>query len=256
MRLYPESFVTRALAMLKDKFHMMVATPSTHNAHDEAVHIMDMLMDQELPMQRFMAELCRDGNDAKRGEARREIYGVFMDDVQENGCLLRSYKDGVIICDSWWAYNAVPTTLDMIVFVWNFFTSIFWRGLHATGWRKMVGGIKLLFATKNAVPRRWNGKPVAFIELQNIVVRKAWHGKHYASAHIALMCALADRQGVATKLCTPDPKNIPYYERFGFVNKGQIPGVPEKFGYYHWMVRGYGARQNLAQILGKDYHRP
>jgi hypothetical protein len=222
---------------LRDRFALREMSPMGDVDRADSIDFIDREMETVAGSRHFMAELCREGDAQCRRAARWFIYQVFLKECEENGSILRSCdENGHTIAESWWTLNTVPTFVNYISLLLEFVTSTFWYGLCATGWRKLLAGLKLFLAVKATAPKK-DGKPTAFLMLENMAVARSHRRKKYGAAHMMLGCSAADSLNMPIMLCVPDPSNIAFYELFGFRDMGQIPGLPRKFDYYHWMVR-------------------
>jgi len=219
-------------------FSFTAVHPTSPRAKGETVAFMDSQLDLEEGMCRFMTVLCRSGDDDTRKRARFLVYSVFLNNLnRRRGSVVRLYgDDSTIVSDAWWVFEQPMGFFAIIEFVYLFLTDIFWRGLRATGFRKMIQGIKTWMFTLITVPKK-DGREVPYIDLNNLAVCESRRGQGIGTAQMKIGCHAADRLGVPIRLQVADDELIAFYERFGFVDMGQIPNLPEAIGYYHWMVR-------------------
>jgi hypothetical protein len=243
-----------AQTLLK-QFALKEVDLSTNEAKQSAIEFMDREFQRMSYTRKFFARLCKGGDEETRKNARHTIFSVFIDQVAENGALLRSHgADGSVACETWWIYERVPTAKDNLAFLWKFISDIFWRGLSATGFKKLFYGMGLLKAAMSAAPKNAQGKPVDFLSLENAATVPGAQNARHATAHMALGCLAAAELNVPVRIClTKDDFRKPLFLEAGFEDMGRIKGIPKQCPFYEWMLWWPNKQKRPLEEIGREF---
>lgn len=201
------------------------------------LRFMDDQFESNLATRAFMARLVRNDTPEAARRGRELIQGVFLDEVRKHGCVLRT-GNGSELAQSWWTMEEPLTLSGGIAMAWEFIFDIFWKGLEATGWRGVPYGIKLLLASKMAVPKNGRGKEVPHLMIQNIGTSEEARRHGHATIHLLVGMAASEALGMPLKVQLQNDRHMrPLVEIAGFQDMGPIMTPEENYPYYRWAVR-------------------